>query len=77
MDEQITELTLLLLYLTSWQEGDGLEFFRSWKGYPFGVLNELTEQGFIGGSHRSMSVYFTDKGLREETKLAEKYLAKN
>jgi len=41
-DKQIEELTLLLLYLTSWEEtGDVIEAtLRSWKGYPFEVLNK-------------------------------------
>lgn len=35
MKDQIDELTLLLLYLTSFKEDYGLgEAQRSWKGYP-------------------------------------------
>lgn len=76
MDVQIKELTLLLLYLTSWKENDGSEFHRSWKGYPFEVLNELTEKGYIGGSFHSKSVYFTNEGVQEAMQLVEKYLEK-
>jgi hypothetical protein len=54
-EEKIKELTLLLLYLTSWKE-DELpgEMRRSWKGYPFDALNELTDDDFIRGSSRSI-----------------------
>ena len=45
MEEKIKELTLLLLYLTSWKEADVFgEMRRSWKGYPFEVINELTDE---------------------------------
>ena len=43
MEEQIKELTLLLAYLTSWNEKDRLlkqEFKKSWKGYDFNILNK-------------------------------------
>ena len=41
MKKTIKELTLLLIYLTSWQEDAGLtKVQRSWKGYPFEVLDE-------------------------------------
>ena len=53
MEEKIKELTLLLLYLTSWEEKDYFgELRRSWKGYPFDVLNELTDENLIQGSVR-------------------------
>ncbi|MBA7484124.1 hypothetical protein ES707_19648 [subsurface metagenome] len=46
MDETIKELTLLLIYLTSWKEDAGLtKVQRSWKGYSFEVLDELNEEG--------------------------------
>lgn len=39
MEERIKELTLLLLYLTSWEEKNILvEMRRSWKGYDFDIL---------------------------------------
>lgn len=76
MDEQIKELTLLLLYLTSWKDNDRFEkdLHRSWKGYSFEVLDQLIEEGYIGGGYRSKSVYFTDEGVSEAQKLISKYL---
>ena len=42
MEEQIKELTLLLLYLTSWTEKEPYgEYQRAWKGYDFDILNKL------------------------------------
>ena len=63
--EKMKELTLLLLYLTSWEEKEGKEtFLRSWKGYPFEILDELTEKDMIYGSKRAKSIGFTDEGER-------------
>lgn len=75
MDEQIKELTLLLLYLTSWKESDlPGELRRSWKGYSFEILNELTDEDLIRGSIKSKSVYLTEDGIKEAQELKRKYL---
>ncbi|HCX51831.1 MAG TPA: transposase [Bacillus sp. (in: Bacteria)] len=75
MEEKIKELTLLLLYLTSWKEHDFPdELRRSWKGYPFDVLNELTDEDLIRGGIRSKSVYLTETGVNEAKKLLKKYV---
>ncbi|WP_018248782.1 DUF6429 family protein [Orenia marismortui] len=77
MKEKIKELTLLLLYLTSWEEDDfpeDVDVKRSWKGYPFEILDELREEDFIFGSSRAKSVYIKEKGIEEAKKLMEKYI---
>lgn len=75
MEEKIKELTLLLLYLTSWKENDFPgEMRRSWKGYSFGVLNDLTDEDLIRGGIRSKSVYLTETGVKEAEALLGKYL---
>ncbi|KKI91469.1 transposase [Bacillus sp. SA1-12] len=75
MEKTINELTLLLLYLTSWNENDlPNEMRRSWKGYPFDALNELTDKDFIRGSIKAKSVYLTEEGIKEAEKLVGKYL---
>ena len=75
MEDKIKELTLLLLYLTSWEEkGYFGELRRSWKGYPFDVLNELTEEDLIEGSVRSKSIYITENGIKQAEALVKKYL---
>lgn len=66
--EQISKLTLLLLFLTSWQEK---EVQRSWKGYDFDVLNKLEEDGLIVQSKTARSVYFTKEGLEAAMKIRE------
>jgi len=75
MDKTIKELTLLLIYLTSWQEDVGFtKVQRSWKGYPFEVLDELNEEGYIDGSKHAKSVYLTEEGLSKVKELMKKYI---
>jgi hypothetical protein len=70
--EQISKLTLLLLYLTSWQEKElGNMTQRSWKGYDFDVLNQLEEDGMIAQSKTAKLVYFTQKGIETAKKIRE------
>lgn len=75
IQKQIKELTLLLLWLTSWKEEEfGIKVQRSWKGYDFDILNELREEELIGGSYKAKSVFLTEKGIEEAKKLEKKYL---
>ena len=75
MDETIKELTLLLIYLTSWKEDANLiKVQRSWKGYPFETLDELNEEGYIDGSKRAKSVYLTEIGVVKAQELMKKYI---
>ena len=76
MEEKIKELTLLLLYLTSWKEKDvfGEECMRTQKGYDFDVLNELEDERLIGGStHKAKSTYLTENGINKAKDLMKKY----
>lgn len=75
MNQQIEELTLLLLYLTSWEEELGGETFRqAWKGFRFEVLDSLEEIGYLSQSRRAKSVYLTKAGQERAEALAAKYL---
>jgi len=77
MDKTIKELTLLLIYLTSWQEDAGLtKVQKSWKGYPFEVLDKLNEEKYIEGSKYAKSVYLTEEGLSKVKELMKKYIGK-
>jgi len=77
MVQTIKELTLLLIYLTSWQEDVGFKKVqRSWKGYPFEVLDELNQEGSIDSSKHAKSVYLTEEGLDKAKELMKKYIGK-
>ena len=72
INERLKDLTLMLLYLTSWKE-KGIDVPRSWKSYDFGIIDELTDEGFIYGSHKSKSVYLDESGVRRAKALLTAY----
>ena len=71
----INELTLALLYLNSFPDGEGSRFNEiSWKGYDFDVLKRLDEEDLIvdqirrrGGHYKY--VYMTEKGRQKARKI--------
>ncbi|GCF94360.1 hypothetical protein NRIC_22510 [Enterococcus florum] len=78
----IEELTLMLLYLSSWEETyPSLEegeytLLNAWKGYDFSVLNKLTEEDLLFAQKRpsrTKSVTLTDEGEAMAKRLLEKY----
>jgi hypothetical protein len=73
--ETMKELTLMLLYLTSWQEkGAGETYRRSWKGYDFDVLNALADEELIFDSrNKTKSVYLDDNSVEHAKALLKKY----
>lgn len=78
MEEAIKELTLLLIYLTSWKEEAGTaKILRSWKGYPFETLDQLIEENYLYGSWRAKSVYLTEEGIAKAEELEAKYIKNN
>ena len=37
--------------------------YRAWKGYVFGVLNELEEEELIFGKRRNKSIFISKEGI--------------
>jgi len=76
VNKAVQELTLVLMYLTSWEERpffEGEKVLRAWKGYDWGALDELDESGYINkGSVRSKSVYLSPEGEAYANELLEK-----
>lgn len=71
-EEATRDLTLLLMYLTSWEEGPyGAR--RCWKGYDFDILDEPAEQGLIDDNKRAKSAYLTEDGERRARELLARY----
>lgn len=85
MEKNIEELTLLLMYLTSWEE-ESLYYDKdnnlnkdkiksSWKGYSFEAINELIDKGYLFASkHKNKSVALTKEGEKLVEELIRKYL---
>lgn len=75
-EKAIKELTILLMYLTRFNERDrfGSSLDIAWKGYDFDIINELDEEDYIRqGSHRSKSVAITEEGMKLAKELLLKY----
>lgn len=76
LNSKIEELTLMLLYLTAWDE-EVPPFGthkRSWKGYNKEVLDNLDGKGLIVGSNKSKTVFLTDEGAARAMQLVNQYL---
>lgn len=71
----IQELSLLLIYLFSWEEKDLMEsvVHRAWKGYDFNVLDQLKKEGLIDFSYKAKSLYLSDEGIQKAKILLEKF----
>lgn len=75
-DRTITDLTLLLLYLTSWEEqvhADRL-VHHAWRGHRFDVLDALQEAGYLNLPRRGESLILTKIGVEQARVLAASYL---
>ncbi len=74
LDQLVEDLSLILIYLTAWEEKVLDErFLRSWKGYPFEVLDKLAAEGYIFTSRRSRSVHLTQSGIEKAETLKRSY----
>lgn len=85
--ERVRELTLMLIYLTSWEDHDtsGLRAVKKnelgqsplvrwcWKGYDFRLLHELVEEGLIYDSGRTRPVQITPEGEAEARTQLQQY----
>ena len=71
--QTVKELTIMLLYLTSWTEKEPYSYQRSWKGYDFDILNELADDGAINDSNKSKSVVIYEDGITMAKDLLVKY----
>jgi hypothetical protein len=73
--EVALELTLLLAWLTGWDEQPaGTTLRYAWKWYDFALLDQLNEQGFIVNSRGKAPIILTPEGIARAKLLKEKYL---
>ena len=71
---KVDEMSLALLYLTTFQDKSG---FRTWKSHSWDVLGRLHEAGFIDDlKSKAKSVLLTDEGVKQSKALFEKHFAK-
>ncbi len=79
-EKAMRELTMVLMYLSRFNEDNRFSSSMdiSWKGYDFGIINELDEDDYIRqGSYRSKSVAITDEGIKLARNLLNKYNIKD
>ena len=73
--EKVDEITLALLYLTTFKDKYGL---RAWKSHDWGVLDRLHESGYIHDPvSKAKSVMLTDEGAERSKLLFEKHFTKS
>ena len=66
-DKKIKDLTLMLLYLSSWEENEfGLKYRRAWEGYDF-------DENMISDGKRSKSVVLREGGIEKALELLKEY----
>ena len=69
--DEVDEMTLALLYLTTFDEGHGP---RAWKGMDWGALSRLHEKGYIDNPRsKAKSVMLTPEGARLSEELFDKH----
>ena len=78
MEQHISELTMLLIYLTGWEEdkrnAPGKKVFRAWKGYKYEIMDDLQSKGLIRQIPGGKSLTVTDEGIKRAKELKRKYL---
>jgi pRiA4b ORF-3-like protein/uncharacterized protein DUF6429 len=69
-DQLIADLTLLLLYLGSWEEGRGSR--SAYKTMRFEILDALGDAGFIVTNAHRKSLDLTDAGIKRAEELLQR-----
>lgn len=66
--EAIRVFTLMLFYLTSWEERiggkNGIKYRRAWKSADWDALDALEESGLISFTRKAKSVTITEEGMQ-------------
>jgi uncharacterized protein DUF6429 len=70
-NDKVDEMTLALMYLTTFKDRHGL---RTWKSHDWDVLNRLHERGYIDDPvSKAKSVMLTEEGAERSRRLFEKH----
>ena len=76
MDPKLKELSLLVIYMSGWEEDSptepGGKEFRAWRGYRLEILNQLERENMICQSSGSLTL--TNAGKSKAEGLKRKYL---
>jgi len=73
-ERKVDEISLALLYLTTFEDKWGV---RTWKSYSWDVMDRLHESGYIDDPRsKAKSVLLTDEAVKRSKALFEKHFAK-
>jgi Domain of unknown function (DUF6429) len=71
---KVDEITLALLYLTTFKDKTGL---RAWKSHSWDVLDRLHESGYIHDpATKAKSVILTEEGAERSKRLFKKHFTR-
>ena len=78
-EQMISELTMLLIYLTGWEEtprkgNKEKNVFRAFGGYRYEVLQELENQGLIRMTQGGKYLTVTEKGKQAAEELEKQHV---
>ncbi|MFH1873727.1 MAG: DUF6429 family protein [Pseudomonadota bacterium] len=72
-EQILSDLVLAIAFMDSWEEGTlDSKVHRTWKGYPFEVIDCLQEADLIFQKRGSKSFYITDMGLKRAKEILKK-----
>jgi hypothetical protein len=71
-DQLQHDLGLMLMYLSSWTERNS-DARRFWKGFDFGLLDLLADEGLIESTRGAKSAYLTEAGEQQARALLARY----
>jgi len=78
MDSLISELTMLLIYLTGWEETSRKNHnkveYRAWIFHKYEILDELKNRGLIRLIPGGKTLFVTEKGKQTALELKKKWL---
>ena len=73
--DKVDEITLALLWLTSFKDHGGV---RAWKGHDWDAMDRLYRKGMIDNPvGKAKSVVLTDEGLAESERLFRKLFGRS
>lgn len=71
--DKIDDYTLALLHLVVWERKEGFGA-RAWKGFDWGTIDRLHEEGYIGDpKNKAKSVVMTEKGCSKAEALFDEF----
>ena len=74
-NDGLEQTVLALLYFNSF-DGDKSGGKRAWKGFPWSLMDELHEKGYISDpATKTKSVWLSEKGAKLSEELFEKLFA--